>query len=181
MPQNTWDIDENECNPWHVSGPSAFNPDYLSWQVQATAPLPFEAISDLFAESIVTSPSSPLLPATANIAKRNKISVTSKFFQSSPNGITSGSVKQDLLGFFSLVVSYAKAASSTDPPIYQEESPKSRLSIMPRTDFVTLYAQVSGALPGSDTLYNLVKVLACYKNDDDDVEYVSRHPATLYY
>ena len=47
---------------------------------------------------------------------------------------------------------------------------------MPRTEFVTLYAQVKGTLPGSVSLYNLVKVLACYKNDGDDVEYAQLQP-----
>lgn len=52
---------------------------------------------------------------------------------------------------------------------------------MPRTEFVTLYAQVNEALPGSDTLYNLVKVLTCYKNDGDDVKYVLHHSTTMDY
>ena len=168
MPRNSWNIDGNNCNPWKVTAPSVFNPDSLRWLVQATAPLPFEAISDLFAEAIVKPVKSPLLPAFK--PEKNKVSVTSKFFQSSPNEISSDAVKQDVLGFFSLVISYIKQASPTNPPVYSTTSPKNAISIMPRTDFVTLYAQVSGALPESGTLYNLVKILACYKNQDDDVE-----------
>ena len=176
MPSNSWEIDGNRCHPWKVTAPSVFNPDSLNWLVQATAPLPFEAISDLFAAAIVKPVTSPLLPAIN--AQKNKVSVTSKFFQSSPNGISSSSVKQDVLGFFSLVVSYTKAATSNSPPEYKETSPKGRVSIMSRTEFVTLYRQVNGALPGSDTLYNLIKVLACYKNDGDDVESVLQHHLT---
>ena len=41
---------------------------------------------------------------------------------------------------------------------------------MPRTEFVTLYDQVKSTLPGTGSLYNLVKILACYKNDGNDVE-----------
>lgn len=41
---------------------------------------------------------------------------------------------------------------------------------MPRTEFVTLYGQVKSTLPGTGTLYNLLKILACYSNDEDDVE-----------
>lgn len=126
-----------------------------------------------------TCPTSPLLPSSR--PGKNMVSVTSKFFQSNPNGISPGSVKQDVLGFLSLVVSYAKRARSTSPPIYSGTSPKSEISIMPRTEFVSLYAQVSGGLPGSDTLYNLVKVLACYKNDGDDVEYVLYRSTTMHY
>lgn len=95
------------------------------------------------------------------------------FFQSNPNGISSDSVKADVLGFFSLVVSYAKAALNQEIPRYLDESPKTAISIMPRTEFVTLYAQVKATLPGTGTLYNLVKILACYRNDEDDVEYVA--------
>lgn len=44
---------------------------------------------------------------------------------------------------------------------------------MTRTEFVTLYAQVKATLPGTDSLYDLVKILACYRNIENDVEYVA--------
>lgn len=47
---------------------------------------------------------------------------------------------------------------------------------MPRTEFVTLYAQVKGTLPGSDSLYNLIKVLACYRYYYDEIMYVQHRP-----
>ena len=97
----------------------------------------------------------------------NIVSVTQKFFQSRPNGISPDSVKAEVLGFFSLVISYAKKATPTSPPNYMTRSPKFTISIMPRTESVTLYAQVKSTLPGTGTLYNLVKILACYKNDED--------------
>ncbi|SLM39732.1 hypothetical protein LPUS_10336 [Lasallia pustulata] len=170
MPNNQWNIEGNNCNPWAISNPGTGNSaGDIGWSTQVTAPLPFEAINDLFAAALVTPVTSPLLPSIR--PSNNIVSATQKFFQSSPNGISPDSVKADVLGFFSLVISYAKKATPTSPPNYMEKSPKFTISIMPRTEFVTLYAQVKSTLPGTGTLYNLVKILACYKNDEDeDVE-----------
>ena len=148
--------------------------------MQVTAPLPFEAINDLFATALANG-KSPLLPIFR--PSTNIVSVTQDFFQASPNGISQDIVKADVFGFLSLIVSYAKQATEppTDRNLYKTESPKTTISIMPRTDFVTLYAQVQSALPlGSGTLYDLVKVLACYKNDADELEYVV-FPACSFY
>ena len=110
---------------------------------------------------------------------KNMVSVTKDFQQSKPNGISSDSVKADVLGFFSLVISYAKAATEiTSPPRYENGSPKNKLSMMPRTEFVTLYAQLKGTLPGSDSLYNLIKVLACYRYYEDEIECVEIEPCS---
>lgn len=175
MANNQWNIDGNACNPWKVSNPSrGGGPGNLIWSVQATAPLPFEAINDLAAAAVTNPVTSPLLPAVR--PGKNVVSVTKQFFQSTPNGISSDSVKPDVLGFFSLVISYAKGATDiSSNPVYSGSSPKSTISIMPRTEFVTLYAQVKSTLPGTSTLYDLVKILACYKNvvDEDEVEYVT--------
>jgi hypothetical protein len=68
---------------------------------------------------------------------------------------------------FSLIVPYDKKATPiTDSPEYMTRNRKNSISIMLRTEFVTLYAQVNSALPGTGTLYNLVKILACYKNNE---------------
>lgn len=115
MPNNQWDVEGNNCNLWAISGPNTGNgPGALVWSTQVTAPLPFEAISDLFAAALVNPVTSPLLPFTRPSA--NIVSVTQNFFQSSPNGINPDSVEADVLGFFSLLVSYAKKATPTNPP-----------------------------------------------------------------
>lgn len=90
--------------------------------------------------------------------------VTKDFFQSKPNGISSDSVKADVLGFFSLVISYAKSARTED----EDKSHKELTSLMPRTDFTNLFKQVQPAVPG--TLYDMVKILACYKNNGKNIE-----------
>lgn len=173
MDNNQFDIEGNACNPWAVSNPTrGGSPGSIFWAAQVTAPLPLEAIGDLFAAALARPVNSPLLPIVR--PGKNKVFVSPKFFQSNPNGISSEGVTSDVLGFFSLVVSYAKAAPNQETPRYEEGSPKSANSIMPRTEFVTLYAQVKAMLPGTGTLYDLVKVLACYRNLDDDVESVPR-------
>ena len=172
MPDNNWNIQDNECNPWKIVSPKFDgNAGSLVWATQVTAPLPFEAINDLFVAALDQDASSPLLPG-GRAASRNVVSVTHDFFQSKPNGISPDGVEADVLGFFSLVMSYAKFATPlvTAEKGYMTVSPKKTISIMPRTDFATLYAQVqSTLLPGSSTLYNLVKTLACYKNYYGDV------------
>ena len=92
--------------------------------------------------------------------------VSKEFFQSKPNTISSDSVKNDVLGFFSLILSYAKNARFEE----DDASPKELTSIMPRTEFTTIFAQVKSAIPlKPSTLYELVKILACYKNNANGV------------
>lgn len=92
--------------------------------------------------------------------------VSKDFFQSSPNSITSDGVKDDVLGFFSLIMSYSKSARQED----EDDSPKELTSIMPRSDFTTIFAQVKPQVPlNPNSLYQLVKVLACYKNNPNGV------------
>ncbi|KAL8869501.1 MAG: hypothetical protein Q9174_004225 [Haloplaca sp. 1 TL-2023] len=168
MDDNEWDIEGNQCNPWSIANPKmAGSARNLDWAVQVTGPLPLEAIKDLFTKALGLA-NSPLLSPFRSGA--GIVSVTQEFFQSSPNGIARDSVKADVLGFLSLIVSYAKKATPTDPPNYETLSPKFTMSVMPRTDFVTMYAQVKSALPGTGSLYDLVKILACYKNIEDYVE-----------
>lgn len=164
MANNNFDIEDSTCNPWAIIEPeTGGEPDEFSWAPQITAPLPLEAISDIFAKAVSLQGSS-LLPTTR--MSRNMVSVTSGFFQSNPNGITSQGVTADVLGFFSLILSYAKAATSEDV----DASPKELTSIMPRTDFTTIFAQVSSKLPSTPgALYNLVKVLGCYTNSGSTV------------
>ena len=124
--------------------------------------MPLEAIYDIIGDGTKAQfegkKASPLLPSFPNNQYR-LIYIKEVFFQSNPNGIHFDAVKNDVLGFLSLVLSYTKA----DKP-YPDDSYKQSLTIMPRTDFTSMYKTVKEFIPGS--LYNLVKVLACYKNVD---------------
>lgn len=86
--------------------------------------------------------------------------VTKDFFQSSPNGIDASKVTDDILGFCSLVLSYAKIANERLQP---DQSPKQFMTFMPRTEFNTLYEQVRAKVPGD--LFSLFNILACYKDN----------------
>lgn len=85
------------------------------------------------------------------------IVVTQDYFQSNTNGIDKSKVTDDVLGFCSLVLSYAKAASNALQP---DMSPKLFLSFMPRTEFNTIYQQVKSKIQGD--LFTLFDSLACY-------------------
>lgn len=153
------DVQYSTCNPWTITWPSTGGAaGSLVWALQVTAALPLEAIFDLFSKSIRGEPSA-LLPRIQ--PGRNMVYVTKDFFQTVPNGISADSVKNDVLGFFSLVISYAKGARTEA----EDESPKNIISIMPRTDWTNLFNQVKAAIPGS--LYDIVKILACYRYFED--------------
>ncbi|KAL8881308.1 MAG: hypothetical protein Q9198_001467 [Flavoplaca austrocitrina] len=153
------DVENSNCNPWTIVQPSKDGAiRQLPWAMQATAPLPLEAIHDLFRKAVANE-ASPLLPGINSA--RNMAFVTKDFFQANPNGISPDSVRADVLGFFSLVLSYAKGASK----VTSGNSAKNIISIMPRTDWTNLFNQIRPAVPGE--LYDLVKVLACYRYFED--------------
>lgn len=79
-----------------------------------------------------------------------------------PNGMEKEEVSDDVLGFCSLVLSYAKAASK---PLQGDPSPKQRLTFMPRTEFNTMYNQVKSKFKGD--LFTLFDTLACYNTGED--------------
>ena len=127
--------------------------------------MPLSAINDLFRlakTSLV--PTSPLLPGLRG-KMSNMVWVNKDFFQGAPNGNHPEDVSEDVLAFFSLVLSYVK------PNGYGRDintSPKNLSPIMPRTDFLTMYNVVRSKFQGD--LYGLVRVLLCYRNGQDDGE-----------
>ncbi|KAJ5179152.1 hypothetical protein N7492_002362 [Penicillium capsulatum] len=122
------------------------------WQPQITAPLPLQGLNDLFGKYL-TDGSSCLL---SKIHQKPLIHVTKKFFQPCPNELGPDAVGERVLGFFSLVLSYTKAA---DPEklIDSAVSPKELNPLMPRPDFVSIYKIVKSSIPGNP--YDLVKIL----------------------
>lgn len=89
--------------------------------------------------------------------------VDKDYFQSKPNNIDGSQVTDDVLGFCSLVLGYAKAAVNHLGP---EASPKYYQTFMPRTEFNTIFSsQVQSKISGD--LFNLFNTLACYKQDAD--------------
>ena len=155
MSDNRVTIQDSVCTDWYIIEPeTGGNIEAATWAPQLTVPLPLEAISDLFLNAVTPDANSELLP-TINRGAR-MVYVTKDFFQAQRSGISPDAVKADVLGFFSLILSYAKHADEIKP----DESPKRLISIMPRTDFTNVFRQVKPSIPGS--LHDLVNLLACY-------------------
>ena len=165
MSSCTWTIDKS------------IPPATIEWLYQITAPMPLEAIGDLMAEARLPYGKPPVnLLASSNRNAGSLVYVSADFFQSAPNGAPTNP-PADVLGFFSLVLSYAKSADGS-----VNRSPKFLTSIMPRTSFITMFNLIKSGLgdglkSGPDALYEIVKVLACYTwaTDDDnnaELEYV---------
>ena len=109
MPNPAVIIGSDTRNDWRIGKPTtggAFGS--MRWAPQVTAPLPLESINDLFSKALAGTRSTLLPYFNAN---RNIVYVTKDFFQSSPNGISPEKVTDDVLGFFSLILSYAKSAT----------------------------------------------------------------------
>ena len=131
------------------------------WQPQITAPMPLHAINELF-QSVKESRKGPLLPGYPS-QQSKMVWANKRFFQSAPE-CNEEDVGDDVLGFFSLVLSYAKSGNTAlGKP--EEKSIKAASSIMPRTDFLTIYNDVKSGIQGD--LYELVRVLLCYKNSQE--------------
>ncbi|KAL1602366.1 hypothetical protein SLS60_005782 [Paraconiothyrium brasiliense] len=165
MKPNSFEIEGNECNNWKVFRPFEVKTDDIPFNAQATAPMPLEAVQDLFRIS-KTRIQSPLVPASG---ADDAVYVTKDFFQASPGGVRSDSLKDDTLAFFSIVMSYAKA--ETDFSSKPGKSIKSTIPIMPRNDFTTIYKKLKedSAIPTIDgSLWDLVNKLSCYKNGGND-------------
>ena len=93
--------------------------------------------------------------------------VTKDYFQSNKNGMDKDKVSDDMLGFCSLVLSFAKTATITLLP---DQSPKLYQTFMPRTEFNTIYKMVKSKFKGD--LFDLFNNLACYTTKNGNLAYV---------
>ena len=122
--------------------------------------MPLEALYSLMKEQVLD----PLDPDPRNVLNGICtlgdciILVTDTYFQSKPNNIDGTKLTDDVFGFLTLVLSYAKAAKTRK--LEKDRSPKQLLSFMPRTEFNTIYGQVKSKIPGD--LFTLLDTLACY-------------------
>jgi hypothetical protein len=133
---------------------------HLRFIPQLTVALPLTAIYRILRAAEYGEPNPHFFDHWERFGQERVI-VMPDFFQSRPLGIGPEAVGEDLLGFLSILLSWAKGAMNQD-----EGALFKGLSwIMPRTDFVGLYEQVVGWLPPDVDLFELVKILACYRND----------------
>jgi hypothetical protein len=151
------------------------NKDQIPWVPQITTSMPLEALYSLMMENVKI--------AQGGVTDRNIINgvtpiyrgqnihiVTKEYFQALELKIEKekiDNINDAVLGFCSLVLSYAKAANKaideTDPNT-QEMSPKSWIPFMPRTEFVTIYNAVKSFFPPEE-LFEIFNTLACYKTE----------------
>ena len=126
--------------------------------------MPLEALYSLMKEQRDKPHRTPDRNILDGICPRGNflVVVAQEYFQSNTNGIDGSKVTDDVLGFCSLVLSYAKAASNELQP---DQSPKLFLTFMPRTEFNTIYQQVETKIPGD--LFELFNSLACYTLNQD--------------
>ena len=152
-------VDKCDIDDWKINLPA--NPDdvdQVAWQPQVTAPMPLEGIQELISTVVGGQPpTSPLLNANGHVL------VTKDFFKQIQ--VKPENLKDDVLGFFSLVISYIKA----DWDFGTSGSPKQLVNVMPRTDFTTIFtSQMKGKIPPS-SLYDVCKELVCFKKDGNDL------------
>ncbi|RDL32656.1 Uncharacterized protein BP5553_09112 [Venustampulla echinocandica] len=167
------DVANSKCNPWSIGSPSkGTKPEDVEWDAQITAPMPLEALYSLMKEDLadILPPERNILAGSetaraGNPDAGNLFVVTDQYFQSNTNGINQSKVSDDVLGFCSLVLSYAKGAHY---PLGRDQSPKLMLPFMPRTEFNTIFQQVKSKIPGD--LFTLFNSLACYKTEDGNVK-----------
>ena len=180
---------------WFIQAPNKYIKGAISWGAQITVAMPLEGIQQLFHDYKVNADDlsecdqtafkawtdRKVLQSDVNSKKDNIHEVRVGDFKVFTDKSPSLKLKltDSVLGFFSLVVSFAKAAHQANPG----DSPKQSLPIMPRTDFVTLYKEsgVQDLIENDDAfgflrqtskaeLYDVVTELAKVKNNQDGNE-----------
>ncbi|KAI1750248.1 hypothetical protein F4782DRAFT_548750 [Xylaria castorea] len=166
---NNIQVADSPCNPWSVIRISkGVTPENVVWDAQITAPIPLEALYYLMGQAHNNAQPSDRnilsgdeLLRAGNPTGPNLVFVTKDYFASLPNGIRPADVTDDILGFCSLVLTYAKGAKYT---LHPDQSPKLLFQFMPRTEFNTIFQQVKTKMPGG--LFAIFNILACYKLQD---------------
>ncbi|KAF2809892.1 uncharacterized protein BDZ99DRAFT_570540 [Mytilinidion resinicola] len=171
-PQNQVTIENyQQCNPWAVRGLNGnTNKDQIWWAPQITASMPSEALYSLMKENVqgVTNGRNVLNGDTGINRGQNIQLVTEDYFKDLSLKVDVKKINDAVLGFCTLVLSYAKAANklNLNDPNTQEMSPKSWIPFMPRTEFVTIYSAVKSFFPADNELFDIFNTLACYKTGD---------------
>ena len=131
----------------------------LRFTPQITVPLPLSALYDIL-RGAEFGTSNPHFLDHFERPGQERVIVTKEFFQSRPFGIDPELVDADVLGFLSIVLSWAKGTINSKSGMLF----KGLSWIMPRTSFAGLFNEVDDRLPRG-RLFELLKVLACYRND----------------
>lgn len=161
-------IESDTYKDWRISKAPADITGSL-WGIQATAPMPLAGINDLFELAAKNQASKSVLHSGLTSRTNRMVWVNKDFFKLKPQG--NSDVSNDALGFLSMLMTYTKGVHTINDHIKRDESPKMMTSIMPRTYFTTMFDLVKADLKFTSTttgLYDLIKVLSCYKVYFDD-------------
>ena len=160
--------------PWAVKQPDVWwGAKSLLFGKQITTSMPLAAVYKMM-KDVKSGKGSKLYSSISNKKKANIHIVEERDFADAElHKIRSSDITDDMLGFFSLLVSYAKATKD----MKASEGPKHSLSIMPRTDFVTMYKMFDAKLKaqyegGCSSLFDIVQKLA--RKDGDGGRGVDR-------
>ncbi|KAK2050930.1 hypothetical protein LY76DRAFT_529514, partial [Colletotrichum caudatum] len=146
------------------------------WDMQATAPLPLEAIQDLLI-ALFKKEDHPLLIKDKKWMKTvvyvQKNWLDSKFFQETTDG--SAWATKDVLGFLSLLLTNIKSARELTASWYRPtlrkgnktQGPKILVWIMPRMYWTTVFHSIKAKMPKGVELWMILEHLACYQNTKD--------------
>jgi hypothetical protein len=172
-------------DPWTVKGLSEdTDKDAVPWAPQITTSMPLEALYSLMKENVQLGPSKVelegrnkdrnVINGESSISTGQNIRlVTAEYFQDLSLKIDVGKINDAVLGFCSLVLSYAKAADKVKEhdENTHERSPKSWFPFMPRTEFVTIYSSIKSFFPDDNELFDIFNILACYSTHFDAEEF----------
>ncbi|KAL1607616.1 hypothetical protein SLS60_002550 [Paraconiothyrium brasiliense] len=147
--------------------------DEIYWAPQVTTSMPLEALYFLMEENVRLGDEEAnrnILNGNTGGRGQNIQLVTKDYFQALLTNLKldKGDLNDAVLGFCTLILSYAKAANKpvkeTDANA-REMSPKSWVPFMPRTEFVKIYSTVKSQkfFEASDKLFDIFNTLACYK------------------
>lgn len=132
--------------------------------------MPLEALYSLMIENVQKGTNEDgrnILNGIANLGNGQDIQlVTKEYFYGLWHKIHLEEVNDAVLGFCTLVLSYAKAADKPQKETdrnSREKSPKSWTPFMPRTEFVTIYGTVKSFFSVHNQLFDIFNTLACYK------------------
>jgi hypothetical protein len=146
--------------------------------------MPLEALYSLMKENVQLGPSKEapdgpnegrnVINGESSIATGQNIRlVTAEYFKDLSLKVDVGMINDAVLGFCSLVLSYAKAADKAKAydENTHERSPKSWIPFMPRTEFVTIYNTVKSFFPDDNELFDIFNILACYSTTHFDAKH----------
>lgn len=125
-------MEEKDWGTWKVSKPSTLVEDAITFGIQVTAPMPLSALQDLFKMVSDRDKNNPFYP------KARPVFVVKKEDLKKLDVMDVEDIDDDVLGFFSLIMSYAKAAKQAGISM-KDNGPKQLINFMPRTDFGTMF------------------------------------------